>query len=156
MESCRQIRPSIVSPQRLPFRNRLSYVTVNPFVHHPKTTHIPPDPDHLTNLNSLSLSLSPPSLPLTTQPNPNQPNPNQPNPTQPIVSILNEEKAWKPALTVKQILLGIQDLLDAPNADDPAQLDAYQLFKSVCGHRVKRSSHPLLLFFVRSERVWRD
>ncbi|KDE05591.1 SUMO-conjugating enzyme ubc9 [Microbotryum lychnidis-dioicae p1A1 Lamole] len=45
------------------------------------------------------------------------------------LSILNEEKAWKPALTVKQILLGIQDLLDAPNADDPAQLDAYQLFK---------------------------
>ncbi|SCV67612.1 BQ2448_5223 [Microbotryum intermedium] len=45
------------------------------------------------------------------------------------LSILNEEKAWKPALTVKQILLGIQDLLDAPNADDPAQLDAYQLFR---------------------------
>lgn len=28
-----------------------------------------------------------------------------------------------------QILLGIQDLLDAPNADDPAQLEAYTTFK---------------------------
>ncbi|GAA6059336.1 hypothetical protein JCM10212_005916 [Sporobolomyces blumeae] len=45
------------------------------------------------------------------------------------LSILNEEKAWKPAITVKQILLGVQDLLDAPNADDPAQLDAYTMYK---------------------------
>jgi ubiquitin-conjugating enzyme E2 I len=63
------------------------------------------------------------------------------------LSILNEEKAWKPSITVKQvgvrlfsdrfpllisayqILLGIQDLLDAPNPDDPAQLDAYTMFK---------------------------
>jgi ubiquitin-protein ligase len=28
-----------------------------------------------------------------------------------------------------QILLGIQELLDAPNAEDPAQLEAYQSFK---------------------------
>ncbi|GAA5855417.1 hypothetical protein JCM8547_007818 [Rhodosporidiobolus lusitaniae] len=45
------------------------------------------------------------------------------------LSILNEEKAWKPAITIKQILLGIQELLDAPNAEDPAQLEAYQSFK---------------------------
>ncbi|KAG0657649.1 E2 SUMO-conjugating protein ubc9 [Rhodotorula mucilaginosa] len=45
------------------------------------------------------------------------------------LSILNEEKSWRPAITVKQILLGIQDLLDAPNADDPAQLEAYTTFK---------------------------
>ncbi|GAA5827350.1 hypothetical protein JCM5353_007552 [Sporobolomyces roseus] len=45
------------------------------------------------------------------------------------LSILNEEKAWKPAITVKQILLGVQDLLDSPNPDDPAQLDAYTMFK---------------------------
>ncbi|GAA5858498.1 hypothetical protein JCM5296_000441 [Sporobolomyces johnsonii] len=45
------------------------------------------------------------------------------------LSILNEEKAWKPAITVKQILLGVQELLDSPNADDPAQLEAYQMFK---------------------------
>ncbi|GAA5843152.1 hypothetical protein JCM11251_003946 [Rhodosporidiobolus azoricus] len=45
------------------------------------------------------------------------------------LSILNEEKSWKPAITVKQILLGVQELLDAPNAEDPAQLEAYQSFK---------------------------
>ncbi|KAK4058524.1 SUMO conjugating enzyme Hus5 [Microbotryomycetes sp. JL221] len=45
------------------------------------------------------------------------------------LSILNEEKSWKPSLTVKQILLGIQDLLTNPNPNDPAQLPAYQLFK---------------------------
>jgi len=37
------------------------------------------------------------------------------------LSILNEEEGWKPAITIKQILLGIQDLLDDPNPDSPAQ-----------------------------------
>jgi ubiquitin-conjugating enzyme E2 I len=45
------------------------------------------------------------------------------------LSILNEDEAWKPAITVKQILLGIQDLLDEPNVDSPAQAEAYNLFK---------------------------
>ncbi|KAH7315723.1 hypothetical protein KP509_21G062500 [Ceratopteris richardii] len=50
------------------------------------------------------------------------------------LSILNEDsewsflQGWRPAITVKQILIGIQDLLDAPNPADPAQTDAYQLF----------------------------
>eukprot|EP00937_MAST-01D_sp_MAST-1D-sp2_P005238 g5238.t1 len=43
------------------------------------------------------------------------------------LSILNEP-GWKPAITLKQILIGIQDLLDNPNNDDPAQSAAYQLF----------------------------
>ncbi|KAK6604771.1 sumo-conjugating enzyme [Botrytis cinerea] len=30
------------------------------------------------------------------------------------LSILNEEEGWKPAITIKQILLGIQELLDTP------------------------------------------
>ena len=30
------------------------------------------------------------------------------------LSILDEEKSWKPAITIKQILLGIQDLLNDP------------------------------------------
>ena len=30
------------------------------------------------------------------------------------VSILNEEKAWKPAITVKQILLGVQEVSAGP------------------------------------------
>jgi ubiquitin-conjugating enzyme E2 I len=45
------------------------------------------------------------------------------------LSILNEDEGWKPAITIKQILLGIQDLLNDPNPDSPAQADAYNLFK---------------------------
>jgi ubiquitin-conjugating enzyme E2 I len=40
-------------------------------------------------------------------------------------------QGWKPSITVKQILTGIQELLDAPNPSDPAQTDAYQLFVQV-------------------------
>ncbi|KAL7418411.1 SUMO conjugating enzyme Hus5 [Cryptotrichosporon argae] len=46
------------------------------------------------------------------------------------LSILDEEKGWKPSISLKQIVLGIQDLLDNANAGDPAQIDAYQLFKN--------------------------
>jgi len=45
------------------------------------------------------------------------------------LSILNEEEDWRPAITIKQMLLGIQDLLDSPNPDSPAQSEAYTLFK---------------------------
>jgi ubiquitin-conjugating enzyme E2 I len=45
------------------------------------------------------------------------------------LSILNEEEDWRPAITIKQILLGIQDLLNDPNPESPAQADAYNLFK---------------------------
>lgn len=45
------------------------------------------------------------------------------------LSILNEDEGWKPAITVKQILVGIQDLLDHPNPESPAQAEAYNLFK---------------------------
>lgn len=45
------------------------------------------------------------------------------------MSILNEEEGWKPAITIKEILLGVQSLLDEPNPDSPAQADAYNLFK---------------------------
>ncbi|CAN4095361.1 unnamed protein product [Withania somnifera] len=44
------------------------------------------------------------------------------------LSILNEDSGWRPAITVKQILVGIQDLLDQPNPNDPAQTDGYQLY----------------------------
>uniref|UniRef100_A0A6U3QUR4 SUMO-conjugating enzyme UBC9 n=1 Tax=Octactis speculum TaxID=3111310 RepID=A0A6U3QUR4_9STRA len=46
------------------------------------------------------------------------------------LSILNEEEDWRPAITIKQMLVGIQDLLDNPNPNSPAQSDAYQLFVS--------------------------
>ncbi|KAJ5745411.1 SUMO conjugating enzyme Hus5 [Penicillium odoratum] len=45
------------------------------------------------------------------------------------LSILNEEEAWRPAITIRQILIGIQDLLNDPNPESPAQADAYNLFK---------------------------
>ena len=45
------------------------------------------------------------------------------------LSILDEEKSWKPAITMKSILIGIQDLLDDPNPDSPAQAEAYNLFR---------------------------
>lgn len=45
------------------------------------------------------------------------------------LSILNEEEDWKPAITIKEILLGIQMLLDEVNPESPAQADAYNLYK---------------------------
>lgn len=45
------------------------------------------------------------------------------------LSILNEEEAWRPAITIKEILIGVQDLLDDPNPESPAQAEAYNLFK---------------------------
>lgn len=45
------------------------------------------------------------------------------------LSILNEEEDWRPALTMKQILLGIQQLLDNPNLNSPAQSDAFHAYK---------------------------
>ena len=36
------------------------------------------------------------------------------------------QSAWRPAITIKQVLLGIQTLLDEPNAKDPAQSEAYE------------------------------
>lgn len=47
------------------------------------------------------------------------------------LSILDEEKSWKPSITVKQICLGIQDLLEHANVNDPAQVEAYHMFKCV-------------------------
>ena len=44
------------------------------------------------------------------------------------LSLLDEEKDWRPAITIKQILLGIQELLNEPNAKDPAQAEAYAIY----------------------------
>jgi len=44
------------------------------------------------------------------------------------LSILNEEEGWRPAITLKQMVLGIQDLLDDPNPNSPAQSEAYNLY----------------------------
>ncbi|VDO12962.1 unnamed protein product, partial [Brugia timori] len=50
------------------------------------------------------------------------------------LSILDENKDWKPSISVRQLLIGIQDLLTNPNVDDPAQADAYQIY---CQNRVE-------------------
>jgi ubiquitin-conjugating enzyme E2 I len=56
------------------------------------------------------------------------------------LSIINESADWKPSISVKQvqhpfflihfqqILVGIQELLDNPNPNSPAQSVAYQSF----------------------------
>ncbi|KAL8104265.1 hypothetical protein AgCh_028475 [Apium graveolens] len=44
------------------------------------------------------------------------------------LSILNEDSGWRPSITVKQILIRIQDLLDQPNPANPAQTEGYHLF----------------------------
>ncbi|OEL21108.1 SUMO-conjugating enzyme SCE1 [Dichanthelium oligosanthes] len=44
------------------------------------------------------------------------------------LSILGDSQAWKPSITVRQILIGIQDLLDNPNPASPAQDLPYDLF----------------------------
>ncbi|XP_076053163.1 ubiquitin conjugating enzyme lesswright isoform X1 [Oratosquilla oratoria] len=50
------------------------------------------------------------------------------------LSLLDEEKDWRPAITIKQILLGIQDLLNDPNIKDPAQAEAYTIY---CQNRLE-------------------
>lgn len=44
------------------------------------------------------------------------------------LSILNEDEGWRPALSVRQVLVGIQELLESPNDQSPAQAEAYQLW----------------------------
>lgn len=45
------------------------------------------------------------------------------------LSILNQAIGWKPTITVKEILLGLQVLLDEPNLESPAQTDAYNCLR---------------------------
>lgn len=61
------------------------------------------------------------------------------------LSILDENKGWKPAITVKQMLIGIQDLLDNPNNLDPAQREPFQLLKCARARwRARGSGAPRL------------
>ena len=47
------------------------------------------------------------------------------------LSILNPDKGWVPTITVRQILTGIQDLMNNPNLDDPAQRDPFIMCRCV-------------------------
>ncbi|KAK7507933.1 hypothetical protein BaRGS_00000898 [Batillaria attramentaria] len=44
------------------------------------------------------------------------------------LSLLDEEKDWRPSVSIKQILLGIQALLTEPNVRDPAQAEPYTIY----------------------------
>jgi ubiquitin-conjugating enzyme E2 I len=48
------------------------------------------------------------------------------------LNIINdgEKSTWTAAITLKQILMGIQDLLDNPNNNDAAQAKAYHIYKN--------------------------
>lgn len=57
------------------------------------------------------------------------------------LSILTSE--WRPAISVKEILMGVQDLLDTPNENDPANGQAnsvYRRNKSTYKARVKEEA----------------
>uniref|UniRef100_A0A914DS15 UBC core domain-containing protein n=1 Tax=Acrobeloides nanus TaxID=290746 RepID=A0A914DS15_9BILA len=62
------------------------------------------------------------------------------------LSLLDENKDWKPSISIKQLLMGIQDLLNAPNIEDPAQADAYQIFVQNRAEYEKRVKRQALQF----------
>ena len=47
------------------------------------------------------------------------------------LSIINYDSSgtWNPDIAIKQILIGVQELLDTPNQLDPAQQYAYDLLR---------------------------
>lgn len=48
------------------------------------------------------------------------------------LSILNPKKSefgWRPSISVKEILLGVQHLLESPNWADPAQAEPVMVYK---------------------------
>ncbi|OLP79589.1 Sumo-conjugating enzyme ubc9 [Symbiodinium microadriaticum] len=67
------------------------------------------------------------------------------------LSILNEDEDWKPAITIRQILLGIQDLLDNPNAASPAQARSCP-WTGCCGNALLQG-RAIPAIFHRQERV---
>nr|XP_034355738.1 SUMO-conjugating enzyme UBC9-like [Arvicanthis niloticus] len=72
---------------------------------------------------------------------------------------------WRPAIMIKQILLGIQELLNEPNIQDPAQAEAYTLYcqnreeyEKRVGAQVKKSapSSSSLGSMMRKGLVWQQ
>lgn len=45
------------------------------------------------------------------------------------MSLIDEEKDWTPATTLKRVLTSVRELLDAPNNEDPAQSEASALLR---------------------------
>ena len=54
------------------------------------------------------------------------------------LSLINESKDWKPSITIKQILIGIQELLDSPNPNDPAHPNASKLYNHSKNEYIKK------------------
>ncbi|KAI9159241.1 SUMO conjugating enzyme Hus5 [Blastocladiella emersonii ATCC 22665] len=44
------------------------------------------------------------------------------------LSIIDEHGGWSAGITVKQVVRGVQELLDEPNVNSPAQLDAFTTY----------------------------
>jgi len=44
------------------------------------------------------------------------------------LSLLDEDKDWHPEITIKQLLFGIQQLLNEPNISDPAHYEASNMY----------------------------
>jgi ubiquitin-conjugating enzyme E2 I len=62
------------------------------------------------------------------------------------LSILDDSKDWKPSITIKQILLGIQDLLDNPNPKDPAQEKAFYLYRDQRDEYIRRVKQQTIAY----------
>jgi ubiquitin-conjugating enzyme E2 I len=62
------------------------------------------------------------------------------------LSILDEDKDWRPAITIRQVLLGIQDLLTEPNVNVPAQADAYTAYTTNLPEYERRVKEQALQF----------
>lgn len=45
-------------------------------------------------------------------------------------SVLNEDEDWEPSLSVKELLVAVQETLSSPNSNSPAQVDAYRDFST--------------------------
>ena len=61
------------------------------------------------------------------------------------LNIINEDTGWWPAITIKQMLVGFQDLLDSPNISDPAQLAAVKLYEEDVNEYRRRVRQQALL-----------
>jgi ubiquitin-conjugating enzyme E2 I len=60
------------------------------------------------------------------------------------LSIIDIDYDWKPAITIKQILLGVQELLDTPNPKSPANGPALKLYTENRAGYIKRVKQEAL------------
>ena len=72
------------------------------------------------------------------------------------LSILNEDEQWRPSITLKQILLGVQDLLNNPNEKSPAQSEAFmdytkrrRAYETRVKQEVKKYPSKIQIFLIK-------